>query len=231
MPISFSSARASARRRRPFRASDVVLADHEILRALRKGTLQVDPFAPDMVRPAALSFRLGHTAYVLEADGDVDTARSDSYPTLRPQPVDARGRIVVRPGEVVLAPTLERVTLPDTMVGVLDGISDMARLGMSVVLAQQVSPGFGAPAGAVLTLEIVSHLSRPIYLWPGTRICNLMLMRCARPTRPYSARTNNHSGDLDAMPSRLAGFVAAGLPAHTGEMDALGAIGSIGSPP
>jgi dCTP deaminase len=213
MPISFQS----GRRRRPFRSSDVVLADHEITAAQKKGTLRVEPFDQDMVRPAALSFRLGRRAYVLKADGAVDTALSDSYPSLEPRPLDERGRLVVQPGEVVLAPTLERVTLPETLVGVLDGISDVARLGMSVVLAQQVSPGFGAPDGAVLTLEIVSRLSSPIYLWPGTRICNLMLMRCARPLRSYSARSNNHSSDVEAMPSRLAGYIAAGLPRHTGE--------------
>lgn len=199
----------SGRRRRARRGADVVLADHEILAALRSGELRVEPFDPELVRPAALSLRLGATAFVLRSDGPVDTASAASYPTLEPRSLDDQGRLVVNPGEVVLAPTLERVVLPDTLVGVLDGISDVARLGMSVVLAHQVSPGFGAPDGAVLTLEIVSRLSRPVFLRPSTRICNLMLMRCARPTRPYSAMSFNHSRDLDAMPSRLADYLAA----------------------
>ncbi|GAA3053147.1 hypothetical protein GCM10010464_17190 [Pseudonocardia yunnanensis] len=55
------------------------------------------------------------------------------------------------------------------------------RLGISVVLSHQVSPGYGSDieGGAILTLEIVSHLSRAVFLRPGTRIGNLMLLRCS----------------------------------------------------
>lgn len=190
-----------------------VLADHEIAAAVRKGRLRVDPFDDELVRPAAISLRLGETAFVLRPDAPVDTAEAASYPALEPRLPDDAGRLTVNPGEVVLAPTLERIVMPDTMVGVLDGISDVARLGMSVVLAHQVSPGFGAPDGAVLTLEIVSRLGRPVHLRPRTRICNLMLMRCAPPRRPYSQMPHNHSGDRDAMPSVLAAYAGAGLPA------------------
>jgi dCTP deaminase len=196
----------------------VVLADQEIRTAVAKGQLRVDPYEPELVRPAALSLRLGRTAFVLRASGPVDTAQPSTYPTLEPRPFDEHGRLVVHPGEVVLAPTLERVILPDTLIGVLDGISDVARLGMSVVLAQQVSPGFGSPDGAVLTLEIVSRLATPVYLRPGTRICNLMLLRCAKPSRSYADMPHNHSGDLGAEPSKLAHYASAGLPVHTGQI-------------
>jgi dCTP deaminase len=196
-------------RRRRDRDSEVVLADREILAAVARGELRVDPFDPGMARPAALSLRLGATAFALCSDHEVDIGEASSYPHLEPRPPDDRGRLRVDPGEVVLAPTLERLVLPPTMVGVLDGISDVARLGMSVVLSHQVSPGFGAPDGGVLTLEIVSHLRHPIHLRPGTRICNLLLLRCASPDRPYSLMPHNHSADGDAMPSRLAAYVPA----------------------
>jgi dCTP deaminase len=203
-----------------------VLADHEIRAAIAAGDLRVDPHDPSgpdqqYVRPAALSLRLGTKALVLEATGPVDTAVAESYPRPRPRPADRYGRIVVHPGEVVLAPTLEQLVLPDTLVGILDGISDVARLGMSVVLAQQVSPGFGRPDGAVLTLEIVSRLSTPVYLHAGMRICNLLLLRCAQPTRGYADMPHNHSSDRDAEPSRLAHFVRAGMPLHTGQTVAI----------
>lgn len=189
-------------------ARPAVLADHEIRSAIADGELYVEPLDPDMVRPASLGLRLGQTAYALRAGAPVDTADESTYPTLVPRRPDGAGRLAVHPGEVILAPTLELLALPDTMAGLLDGTSEVARLGLSMVLAQQVTPGFGRPHGAVLTLEIVSHLPQPVYLWPKTRLCNLMLLRCGRVSRPYSAMPFNHSDDLDATPSRLAAHIS-----------------------
>lgn len=212
-------ATAGSRKRSSVTSTDAVLADHEIVAAVDDGSLRVEPFDQGLVRPAALSLRLGESAYVLEASGPVDATDEATYPRLVPRHRDDQGRVVVNPGEVVLAPTLERITVPDTLFGVLDGITDIARLGLSVVLAQQVSPGFGAPNGAVLTLEIVNHIGQPIYLRPAMRVCNLVLLRCSRPARLYSDMPYNHSRDRDAMPSRLADYTSpfgeAGFAEHT----------------
>ena len=186
--------------------SAFVLADHQILAAIESGELAVSPFEPDMLRPAAVSLRLGAEASVLRADNIVDARVRRTYPDLTQRLPDQDGRLVINPNEILLAPTLERVTFGDRLTGILDGISDVARLGISVVLSQQVSPGFGAPDGAVLTLEIVSRLPVPVLLYPGTRICNLMLMRCGRATRSYSSMLHNHSRDVRAMPSNWAAY-------------------------
>lgn len=191
-------------RPRPPAAS--VLADHQISKALLAGDLHVDPFDPAMIRPAAISLRLGSDAAVLTASQTIDARDRATYPQLTPRLPDAAGRLMIRPGEVLLAPTFEKIAMSDRLAGILDGISDVARLGISVVLSQQVSPGFGAPDGAVLTLEIVSRLPQPVILYPGTRICNLMLMRCGRADSPYSAMRHNHSADSRAMPSNWADF-------------------------
>lgn len=183
-----------------------VLADHQIMAAIKTGDLEVTPFDPAMIRPAALSLRLGAEASVLGADGTIDARDDRTYPQLTPRSADERGRLVINPGEILLAPTLERVAFSNRLTGILDGISDVARLGISVVLSQQVSPGFGAPDGAVLTLEIISRLPVPVLLYPGTRICNLMLMRCGRVARSYSSTLHNHSRDVRAMPSNWAAY-------------------------
>jgi len=187
-------------------ATGSVLADHQIEVALSTGELRADPFDPGMIRPAALSLRLGSDAAVLDAEHPIDTRDIGTYPALRTRALDDDGRLVIHPGEVLLVPTLEKIVLSDQLTGILDGISDVARLGISVVLSQQVSPGFGAPDGAVLTLEICSRLRVPVAMYPGTRICNLMLMRCGRAARSYSSMLHNHSTDTSAEPSRWAAF-------------------------
>jgi dCTP deaminase len=171
------------------------LADFEILDAVTRGQLGVTPFDPDMIRPAALSLRLGTTASVLASTAEVDAADGASYPDLVERLPDDAGRLRVHPDEVVLAATLERIRMPSTLMGLLDGISDVARLGLTVTMSHQVSPGFGQPDGAVVTLEIHSRLRHAILLHPGTRICNLVLLPCRSPRSPYRDRPFNHSDD------------------------------------
>jgi dCTP deaminase len=190
---------------RPARQS--VLTDKEIRRAQASGELRIDPFDPAMVRPAAIGLRLGYEAFSLTSTGPVDIADRATYPELRPKELDAQGRLAVEPGEVVLAPTLERVGLSERLAGLVDGTSSYARLGIGVVLSHQVSPGFGAENGAIITLEIVSHLRHAVLLHPGTRICNLMLFASSGSEQPYGAMPHNYSSDHAVAPSRLADHV------------------------
>lgn len=196
------ASRVGRRRRRPG-----VLTDRAIRHAIETGELEVTPFDPALVRPAALSLRLGHEAFTLATDGPVDVADRSTHPELVAKEPDARGRLAVEPGEVVLAPTLEKIGLSDHLAGLVDGISDYARLGLGVVLCGQVSPGFGRGTGAVLTLEIVNHLRHPVLLYPGSRICNLMLFASAGSELTYGAMPHNYSSDHAVVASRLADHV------------------------
>lgn len=185
-----------------------ILSDHEIRAARSAGDLVVTPFEPAMIRPAALSVRLGAGACVLVPRGDVaiDVADAGTHPLLEERGPDADGRLRLDPGEVMLAPTFERVALSDGLAGLVDGTSDLARLGISVVLSHQVSPGFGTDVdgGAVLTLEIVSRLPRTVHLRVGSRIGNLLLLRCSPAERPYPQMPANYSRDQHVRASRVA---------------------------
>jgi dCTP deaminase len=150
-----------------------------------------------------VSLRLGDEAYVLRSCTPLDLADPASYPELVARPVDEQGRLVLRPGEVMLARTAERVGVGERLAGLLDGTSDWARLGVSVVLAHQVSPGYGLPHGLPLTLEIVSRLDHDILLRPGTRIANLLLLRGRRVRRSYRNMPANHSQGDWSVASRL----------------------------
>ncbi|WP_200834626.1 dCTP deaminase [Amycolatopsis alkalitolerans] len=184
-----------------------VLTDREIRRAYEGGELVVSPWEDGMVRPAALSLRLGEHAFVLESDQSVDVADRRTYPKMLERLPDERGRLRLEPGEVLLAPTLEKVGLSERLAGLVDGTSDYARLGIGVVLSGQVSPGFGRRKPGVLTLEIVSHLRHPVLLRPGARICNLMLFASTGSARAYDEMPHNYSSDQAVAPSRLADHV------------------------
>jgi dCTP deaminase len=180
-----------------------LLVDRDIQAALRRGELVVPELDPELVRPAALSLRLGNEAYGVTSRQPVKVTDPATYPELVPRPVEQSGVIILHPGEVLLVRTQERVGLSDRLAGLLDGTSDWARLGVSVVLAHQVGPGYGIPDGAPLTLEIVSRLNHDVQLRPGTRIANLLLRRGRRaPAIRSDARA--------PLVTRMVGGVAVG---------------------
>ena len=67
----------------------------------------------------------------------------------------------LEPGEFVLAQTLETVTIPNDLMGMVEGRSSWARLGLSVHLsAPKIDPGFVGP----ITLEFANVGAAPIRL-------------------------------------------------------------------
>lgn len=97
---------------------------------------------------------------------------------------------VIRPGEFLLASTLEHVQLPIHIAGVVHGKSTWARRGLMVEAAGLVDPGF---AGTItLELKNLSHL--PIPLRAGVAIAQMSFhMLDTVALRPYgSGGLNSH---------------------------------------
>lgn len=92
----------------------------------------------------------------------------------------------IHPGELSLAVTEEVITLPDNLVGWLDGRSSLARLGLMVhVTAHRIDPGW---SGA-LVLECYNNGKLPLALYPGIAICAISFETLTAPAmRPYYKR-------------------------------------------
>ena len=102
-----------------------------------------------------------------------------------PIDLDFLERVVLLPGQIVLAHTFEYVKLPTTVAAELEGRSSYARLGLEVHMsAGMIDPGFEG----VITLELVNNGPNPIVLFPGVRIGQLRFSRVNTPARPYSSR-------------------------------------------
>ena len=86
------------------------------------------------------------------------------------------------PREFVLAQTLERVTMPNDLVGLVEGRSSFARVGVTVhVTAPKIDPGFDAQ----ITLEMANFGSVPVDLRAGIdRPAQLLLLRISTPLAP-----------------------------------------------
>jgi len=85
----------------------------------------------------------------------------------------------LQPGQFVLAQTLEKVTIPRDLVGLVEGRSSWARLGVTVhVTAPKIDPGFDAP----ITLEMMNLGKVAVDLRAGIdEPAQLMLLRLSNP--------------------------------------------------
>ncbi|MBK4765224.1 MAG: dCTP deaminase [Pantoea sp. Brub] len=94
----------------------------------------------------------------------------------------------LHPGNLVLGITLESITMPNNLVGWLDGRSSLARLGLMVhVTAHRIDPGWRGH----IVLEFYNYGSVTLALNPGMLICAVSFELLSNPSiRPYNNRKN-----------------------------------------
>ncbi len=108
----------------------------------------------------------------------------------------------LHPGEFALAVTYESVTLPDNIVGWLDGRSSLARLGLMVhATAHRIDPGWSGQ----IVLEFFNCGKLPLALRPKMKIGALNFeTMSASAARPYNKRTDSKYKDQKgAVASRI----------------------------
>lgn len=160
----------------------------------------VEPYDPDAVQPASYDMRLGNDFRVFTASDTVAIylSKPESFRDLtKLVHVEDDEEFVLHPGEFVLGRTLEVVTMPDVLVGRVEGKSSLGRLGLIVhATAGFVDPGF---QGAI-TLEMTNLLRVPIVMQPGQSICQMAFTEMAqKPEQTYSGR---YQGDQSVAASR-----------------------------
>jgi dCTP deaminase len=79
--------------------------------------------------------------------------------------------IILHPGQFLLGSTLEYLSIPNDLCGYCIGRSSWGRLGLIIATATFVNQGFKG----CLTLELANIGEVPLTLYPGLRICQLIL--------------------------------------------------------
>lgn len=172
------------------------LCDRDIIAALDAGRIRLEP-RPELNRISGVSvdlclgdrfrvFSSHQTPYIdlsgsrEEVNAAVEKVMSDEIV------VGEGGRFVLHPGELALGITLESITLPDDLVGWLDGRSSLARLGLMVhVTAHRIDPGWSGN----IVLEFFNSGKLPLALRPGMAIGAMSFETLSRPAeRPYTKR-------------------------------------------
>jgi dCTP deaminase len=151
-----------------------VLSDRSIVAAIQDGSIAIEPFSVDFLRPASYVLRLGDEIARFEHKTDpVVLNDATTYPKLVRESLREKPRIIF-PGEFVLAGTFEKITLAKTCAGALKNLTGLSRLGLAVEISSLISPGFGSQGSKPLTLEMRNYSSGPIELQMGMRVCHLV---------------------------------------------------------
>lgn len=189
------------------------LSDGDIEHKLDNGGIVIEPRpCANSIAGISVDLRLDHRFRVfnnnsvthldlsgdrLQLERDMDAIMSKEICINSDEP------LFIHPGELILGATLESITIPDDLVGWLDGRSSLARLGLMVhVTAGRIDPGW---SGQVV-LEFYNNGKLPLALRPGMVICALSFETLSSPAlRPYNKRENaKYHGQQGAVSSRIA---------------------------
>ena len=183
----------------------MVLSDVDLVAALRAGHIKISP-SPDLetqLGTCSLDLRLGNEFRVFERTrnafidprGQIDW---DSFTRVITVPDDQP--FIMHPQELVLAATVEEITLPDDVLGRLEGRSSLGRLGIIVHgTAPLFYPGFTGRA----VMELGNIGPMPVALYPGMRICAFTFECLSSPSsRPYKGKYSGQSGPIGSRLQR-----------------------------
>jgi dCTP deaminase len=154
-----------------------VLIGKEIAKALRNRSIRIEPLVRSQIGPGSIDLTLGSDFRIFRKQKKIYHVKnhSDFQDITKAAHVKEGGYIVIKPGEMVLGITKEKITLADNISGRLEGRSRFARFGLAV----HVTAGFMHPGiSNHQVLEIVNLGNAPLALYPGTRICQFIFERC-----------------------------------------------------
>ncbi|MGB1263844.1 MAG: dCTP deaminase [Cognaticolwellia sp.] len=188
------------------------LCDKDIEESIRLGQIEISP-TPDssMISGVSVDIRLGnefrvfqdHTAPYIDLSGPKDEMQKAMNSVMSEEIFIPDGEaFFLHPGELALAVTYESVTLPDNIVGWLDGRSSLARLGLMVhVTAHRIDPGWSGQ----IVLEFYNSGKLPLALRPKMKIAALNFETMSSSAlRPYNKRDDaKYKGQMGAVASRI----------------------------
>lgn len=164
----------------------MIFSDRDLRSLIASGRLVIEPYDPAAVQPSSIDLRVGRQFRVFANNRHpyIDVKeRMDDLTELVDVPDDEP--FILHPGEFVLGSTLERVALPDDVVGRLEGKSSLGRLGLLI----HSTAGFvDAGWSGYLTLELSNVANLPITIYPGMRIGQLSIFQMTSPAEsPYGS--------------------------------------------
>jgi dCTP deaminase len=186
------------------------LSDVHVREKIQKGEILIDPpLSEQQIGSFSIDLRLGNHFRIFRPTkspyidlGAVDTAYAMSEKLMENIYIPDDGAFYLHSGDLALGVTLEKVTLPNDLVGWLDGRSSLARLGLMVhITAHTIDPGWDGN----ITLEFVNIGQIPLALRPKMRICAISFEPLTSPSaRPYTRKSHaKYIGQSEPLGSQI----------------------------
>ncbi|NAX48609.1 dCTP deaminase [Photobacterium halotolerans] len=188
------------------------LCDKDIKAYLDEGKISIEPRpSNDVISGLTIDVTLGnnfriftdHGAPFIDLSGKKEDVAAQLEKVMSDEIEVADGdAFFLHPGQLALAVTHESVTLPDNIVGWLDGRSSLARLGLMVhVTAHRIDPGWSGR----IVLEFYNSGRLPLALRPHMPIGALSFeVLSGSAEKPYNKRANaKYHNQQGAVASRI----------------------------
>jgi dCTP deaminase len=181
----------------------MILSDRTIREEIASGRIGIDPLGDGCIQPSSVDlhvdryFRVfrNHTQRVI----DVKENQEELTELIE---VVGDEALILHPGEFVLGSTVERVRLPEDLVGRLEGKSSLGRLGLLI----HSTAGFvDAGWDGFLTLELSNVANLPITVYPGMKIGQISFLRMTSAADvPYGSASlgSKYQNQRGPTPSR-----------------------------
>lgn len=186
----------------------MILSDRDITRALNKGRIKITPKIDfkTQLGSCSIDLRLGRHFRVFEhskfayIDPNNPALATDM---MREVKLKDGEPFILQPGDFVLATTMETITLPDDLIGRLEGRSSLGRLGIVVHSTASIfDPGWQG----MVVMELGNLGRMPVALYPGMRICSMTFEELSSPALvPYTKKkTAKYIGQKTPLASKIA---------------------------
>ncbi len=183
----------------------MVLSDRTIKEEIAKGRIIIEPLNLDCIQPASVDLHLDKKILVFKPQRHpacIDVRCSTDHLNELVE-LDEDNAFFLDPGEFILVSTFESITLPDDIVGRLEGKSSLGRIGLLInSTAGYVDPGWQGH----LTIEVSNVAKLPITLYYKMKIGQISFLRLTTSVdRLYGATElgSKYKGQVDPTATKF----------------------------
>lgn len=148
-----------------------ILGDQEIKKAVEDGSLVIEPYVEDMVKPASIDLTLGSEAFRASDDDKLFLEEGDV--------------LKIPAAETALVLTRERIEMGSDLAGSIGLRSSFSRRGIDLLAGPQIDPGFRGP----LHVFLINLSPSEIIIEFGEPFLTVEIHRLDEPVEsPYDGR-------------------------------------------
>jgi len=162
----------------------MILSDKDIKKLINDGKMKIEPLQDNQIGPASVDLTLDNEWYFFKDQLKKKIVDISKTPFQKSFKAMKKQTIILKPGQMCLARTVEKITLPTNIMGKLEGRSRFARMGLIIhITSALVQPG----SSNHQVLEIVNLAPFPVKLHAGMRISQVLFEWLETSTsKPYA---------------------------------------------